>query len=184
MWGQFREGQKEREWGGSWYKSSRWFDSRELKRNSALRKLRTRTHDVWYNGAPVRGSRCSFYDGNRIYTYSFLNTKQPAAAYDVALQTCKYFGAANHHPLLCKVCKYSALLSRGISMQTCGYLYIVPASTSETYLNAERNKYWSPWRYMLLEFLRHDLYLWEDNIHLLMKRESTPFALSVKLTDI
>lgn len=44
------------------------------------------------------------------------------------------FRRCNHCPVTMQSCKYSALLSHDVSMQTCGYLCIVRASASPIYV--------------------------------------------------
>lgn len=89
---------------------------------------------------PVFADPCavSFYDGNRTYNVvqPLRNTKQRRARrrrHRGVRRCCanlQIFRRCKPSPVTMQSCKYSALLPRGISMQTCGYLCIVRASTS------------------------------------------------------
>lgn len=98
---------------------------------STPRKLRTRTQRTFDTMVcSVRGhSRCSFYDGNYTYTY------RPRIRTHCGVRHCyanlQIFRCKPSATLLCESYKYSALLPHGVSMQTCRYLCIVRASTSE-----------------------------------------------------
>lgn len=107
------------------------FSTPEIAHTHALTHARRLTQ--WSNVAakPV----CSFYDGNRTYTAS-ARARSNCSGVRRCCANLQIFRRCNHRPVTMQSCKYSALLSRGISMQTCGYLCIVRASASHMYLLA------------------------------------------------